>query len=197
VADPPGHHIALAGGSTPARAYAIAAALRNDWSEIEFWWGDERCVPPNDPHSNYQMAKETLLDRIHRGPFAVHRILGELGPDEAADDYEKELHDTRLDLVLLGIGKDGHTASLFPDSEALKEKNRRALGVEGPDVPRVTLTPPTLRDAQHVIFLAVGAEKARAVALAFEGEPDPATPASLIRGRRTTAILDRAAATEL
>jgi 6-phosphogluconolactonase len=171
--------------------------MRRDWSEIEFWWSDERCVPASDIRSNYRMAKETLLDRIHRGPHAVHQILGDLGPDEAADDYEKELRDTRLDLVLLGIGKDGHTASLFPHAAALEEENRRVLGVQRPDVPRVTLTPPTLREARHVIFLAVGAEKAKAVRLAFEGEPDPATPASLIRGRRTTAILDRAAAAAL
>jgi 6-phosphogluconolactonase len=191
--EPPGPHVTLAGGSTPAQAYLKAAGRRRDWSGVEFWWGDERCVGPDDPRSNFRMAWETLLDRIEGAPRAIHRIRGELGPGEAAAQYEEELGDTALDIVLLGIGSDGHTASLFPYAPALEERQRRALGVSGPDVPRVTLTPPTLTGAQHVVFLAVGPEKAEAVARAC-GEPDPATPASLIRGRQTTAILDRAAA---
>jgi 6-phosphogluconolactonase len=196
LVDPPGPHVALAGGSTPAAAYVEAAELRSDWSGVELWWGDERCVPPEDPRSNYKLARETLLDRIRRPPGAVHRILGELGPDAAAAAYERELGDTPLDLVLLGIGTDGHTASLFPHAEALNEQHRRALGVPGADVARVTLTPPTLRGAQHVVFLAVGREKAEAVARAC-GEADRATPASLIRGQRTTLVVDREAAANL
>ncbi len=127
-------------------------------------------------------------------PRAVHRILGELDPEEAARRYDEELRGVTLDLVLLGLGADGHTASLFPNSEALHESDRLAVAVERPDVARVTLTPPALRAARDVVFLAVGAEKADAAERAFGAPPDPGTPASLIRGSRTTVILDRAAA---
>jgi 6-phosphogluconolactonase len=130
-------------------------------------------------------------------PRAVHRILGELDPQEAARRYDKELRGVVLELVLLGIGADGHTASLFPRHEALEEEERLAVAVEARDVARVTLTPPPLRAARHVVFLVVGAEKAEAVGRAFAAPPDPGTPASLIRGRLTTAILDREAAAEL
>jgi 6-phosphogluconolactonase len=130
-------------------------------------------------------------------PRAVHRIVGELDPQEAASRYDEELRGITLDLVLLGIGADGHTASLFPNHEALEEEERFAVAVERPDVARVTLTPPPLRTARHVVFLVVGEEKAEAVRRAFAQEPDSGTPASLIRGQRATAILDREAAAEL
>jgi 6-phosphogluconolactonase len=192
-----GGHMALSGGSTPRRAYELAAELAPDWSGVELWWADERCVPPEDDRSNFRLAREALLDRLAAPPRAVHRILGEVEPEEAARSYDRELRSATLAVVLLGIGADGHTASLFPHAEALTEEDRLAVAVERPDVARVTLTPPPLRAADRVVFLAVGEEKADAVGRAFGGPQDPATPASVIRGRRTTAILDRASASRL
>jgi 6-phosphogluconolactonase len=130
-------------------------------------------------------------------PRGVHRVLGELAPEEGARRYDEELRGVTLDLVLLGIGADGHTASLFPNHAALEEEQRLAVAVEGPDVARVTLTPAPLRAARHVVFLVVGNEKAEAVGRAFGAPPNPATPASVIRGQRTTAVLDREAAAQL
>jgi 6-phosphogluconolactonase len=192
-----GGHVALSGGSTPRRAYELAAELEPDWSQAEVWWADERCVPPDDERSNFRLVREALLDRLAVPPRAVHRILGELDPQEAARRYDDELRRVTLDLVLLGIGADGHTASLFPNHDALEEDERLAVAVEGPDVARVTLTPPPLRAARHVVFLVVGVEKAEAVQRTLAEEPDPGTPASLVRGERTTAVLDREAAAEL
>ena len=192
-----GGHLALAGGSTPRRAYERAAGLEPDWSSAQVWWADERCVPPDDERSNFRLAREALLDRLAGPPRAVHRILGELAPQEAARRYDDELRSVTLDLVLLGVGADGHTASLFPNHEALEEEQRLAVAVEGPDVARVTLTPPPLRAAWHVVFLVVGEEKAEAVRRAFGAPPGPGTPASLIRGERTTAVLDREAGAQL
>jgi 6-phosphogluconolactonase len=192
-----GGHVALSGGSTPRRAYELAAELEGDWSAVELWWGDERCVPPDDERSNFRLAREALLVRLGDAPRTVHRVLGELDPPQAARRYDEELRGVTLDLVLLGLGADGHTASLFPHDEALDEDQRLAVAVERPDVFRVTLTPPPLRASRHVVFLAVGEEKVDAVARAFAAPPDRAVPASLIRGLRTTAILDRDAAAEL
>ena len=192
-----GGHIALSGGGTPRPAYESAARLAPDWSGVEVWWADERCVPPDDERSNFRLARVALLDRLAVPPRAVHRILGELAPQEAARRYDDELRSVTFDLVLLGVGADGHTASLFPNDEALEEEQRLAVAVEGPDVARVTLTPPPLRAARHVVFLVVGEEKAEAVRRAFGAPPGPGTPASLIRAERTTAILDREAADEL
>jgi 6-phosphogluconolactonase len=190
-------HVALSGGSTPRPAYELAASLKPDWSAVDVWWGDERCVPPDDERSNYRLAREALLDRLAGLPRAVHRIEGELDPEEAARRYDEELGGVTFDLVLLGLGPDGHTASLFPGDAALEETERLAVAVQRPDVARVTLTPPPLKAAAHVVFLVVGTDKADAVQRAFAAEPDPATPASLIRGRRTTVILDRDAAAGL
>jgi 6-phosphogluconolactonase len=154
-------------------------------------------VSPEDERSNFRLAREELLDRLAVPPRAVHRIRGELEPGEAARLYDGELRGVTLDLVLLGLGPDGHTASLFPHDRALEEEVRLAVAVQRPDVARITLTPPPLRAARHVVFLVVGADKVDAVRRAFQEEPSPATPASLIRGRRTSAILDRAAAARL
>ncbi len=190
-----GGHIVLTGGSTPRKAYELAAGLETDWSAVELWWGDERCVPADDERSNYGMAKEALIDRVSVG--AVHRMPGELGRDAGAERYERELGALeRFDLVLLGMGRDGHIASLYPDEATLDETDRRVIGAEAklePFVDRITLTLPMLRRADHVLFLITGADKADAVRRAFEDGPSPATPASLVRGVRTTAVLDAAA----
>ena len=196
-----GGNVVLTGGKTPAEAYRQAAKRAPDWSSVDLWWGDERCVPPDDENSNYGMAKRSLLDRLERAPRTVHRIKGELGKDQAAADYARELDETELDLLLLGVGPDGHVASLFPNAPTLRLR-RKVLPAEPghePFVDRVTLSLPVLRAADEVLFLLAGEEKADAAARAFAGEPSPDTPASLVRARsgRTTAILDRAAAAKL
>ena len=197
-----GGHIALAGGATPQAAYELAATRPIDWTRCTLWFGDERCVPPDDELSNYGMAQGRAARQAGRAA-PVHRIAGELGPHEAADAYEAELRDgiERFDLVLLGLGPDAHCASLFPHDAALDEQERRAVGVEKagmePHVPRVTLTLPVINAARSVVFLVAGADKAEAVARAFGGEPDPGAPASLVDRGGLTVLLDAAAATEL
>ena len=196
-----GGSIVLTGGRTPKQAYEEAARAEADWSKVELWWGDERCVPPDDDNSNYGMAKNALLDNLGRAPAVVHRIKGELGKEDAAAEYARELGETKLGLLLLGIGPDGHVASLFPN-EATLERQERVLPAEArlePFVDRVTLSLPTLRGAAEILFVVAGADKADAVRRAFVEDPGPPTPASLVRAEsgRTTAILDRAAAAEL
>jgi 6-phosphogluconolactonase len=196
-----GGHIALAGGSTPRRAYELAARLRPSFAGAELWWSDERAVPPGDERSNFRMAREALLDRLHAAPV-VHRIRGELPAPEAADLYERELAGVTLDLAVLGLGADGHTASLFPGCPSLEERERLVVAAEPglePFVDRVTLTVPALAASRTLLFLTVGADKAEAAARAFGGPPDPATPASLVRSAagETIAIVDRAAAASL
>ena len=156
-------------------------------------------MPPDDERSNYLLVKRALLDRIERQPSEVHRIRGELGDESAAAEYDRELEGVRLGLALQGLGPDGHTASLFPGSPALEERESRAIAVRHDDVERVTMTLPMLSGASRVVFLVVGAEKAEAVAHTFAGRPDPATPASLLRSAdgETIALLDRAAAAKL
>jgi 6-phosphogluconolactonase len=192
-------HIALSGGDSPGPAYELAAGLESDWGSARLWWGDERCVPPDDERSNYLLVQRTLLDRIERQPAEVHRIRGELGGDAAAAEYDRELEGVELGLALQGIGPDGHTASLFPDSPLLEERERRAVAAPHEDVERVTMTLPVLSGAAQVVFLVVGDGKAEAAARAFSGEPGPATPASLLRSERgeTIALLDRTAAARL
>lgn len=196
-----GGNVVLTGGTTPELAYREAARRAPDWSSVDVWWGDERCVPPDDERSNYGMAKRALLDRLERGPRAVHRIKGELGKEQAAAEYEREVDDSQLDLVLLGLGPDGHVASLFPNAPTLlqREKVLPAEAGREPFVDRVTLSLPTLRSAGEILFAVAGRAKADAAAHAFAGKPSPGTPASLVRaeGGRTVAILDRAAAAKL
>ena len=194
-----GGHIALSGGSTPRPAYEAAARLEPDWSRVEVWWADERCVPPDDERSNYRLVRESLLDRLDRKPAAEHRVRGELSPEEAADAYDIELRGVVFDLAFLGIGPDGHTASLFPNDPALDELRRRALAVARPDVHRVTATIPQLNASDTVVFLVSGEDKADAAERSFAAPPDPATPASLVRSASgtTIALLDRAAAARL
>jgi 6-phosphogluconolactonase len=196
-----GGNVVLTGGKTPERAYKEAARREPDWSKVDLWWGDERCVPPEDDRSNYGATKRTLLDRIEGRPRSVHRIKGELGKDAAAADYERELGDTDLDLLLLGMGPDGHVASLFPNAPTLRQRKKvlpTEAGLE-PFVDRVTLSLPALRSAREILFLIAGEAKADAAARAFAGEPSPDIPASLVRAERgrTVVILDRAAAAKL
>ena len=168
-----GAEIALTGGSTPRRAYELAAEREPDWSRAGAWWGDERCVDPADERSNYRLARESLLDRLAGRP-AVHRIRGELEPEEAAEEYERELGETRLDLVLLGIGPDGHVASLFPEAPTLRVRDRKVVAAQAghePFVPRVTLTLPALEAGAEILFLVSGATLAildRAAAASIE-----------------------------
>jgi 6-phosphogluconolactonase len=194
-----GGHIALSGGSTPGPAYELAARLQPDWSRTELWFADERCVDPSDERSNYRLVRERLLDLLERGPAAEHRIRGELSAERAAEEYEAELRGVALELVVLGIGSDGHTASLFPNDPGLDELSRRAVAVRRPDVERVSLTLPVLRAAEAVLFLVTGTEKADAVRRVFAEPPSPAAPASLVRSSAGTtyAFLDREAGAHL
>jgi 6-phosphogluconolactonase len=196
-----GGHVALTGGRTPGAAYEEAGVLEPDWTRVDVWWGDERCVPPDDDRSNYALAQRTLLDRVVARK--VHRIRGELGMDDGATLYEQELGSLeRFDLILLGLGPDGHVASLFPDQPTLEETERRVVGAVAkhePFVDRITLTLPVLRAARTVLFLVTGEEKAEAAKRAFADEPSRSTPGSLVRATHgdTIAVLDAAAAAYL
>lgn len=205
-------HIVLTGGSTPKVAYGhfadAAQTVGIDLGRTTLWLGDERCVEPDDDRSNFKMIKESLLDPLGDNQPTTHRIRGELGPEAGADDYEEQLRDAgtpTFDLLLLGLGPDGHCASLFPHQDTLDERSRLVVGVPEaglePFVPRVSFTIPTLVRSQHIVFLATGASKADAVAKAFgpTATPDPATPASLLapEARQITVLLDEAAASRL
>ncbi len=197
-----GRAIALTGGTSPGRAYQLAAEREPDWSRASLWWGDERCVPPDDDRSNYKLARENLLDWVKEQPAEVRRIRGELGAEVAADEYDALLRDARLGFVLLGLGPDGHTASLFPNAPTLAEHERRAVAAESklePFVDRVTMTVPVLSSAPEVVFIVTGEGKAEAVERAFARPPDPSTPASLIRSTAgtTRVVADRASASRL
>lgn len=197
-----GQAIVLTGGTSPGRAYELAAQRDPDWSAASLWWGDERCVPPEDERSNFRLARETLLDGLEAPPREVQRIRGELGAEGAADEYDRLLSGVRLDFVLLGLGPDGHAASLFPGEPTLDERERRAIPAEArlePFVDRVTMTVPMLSSAPAVVFIVTGEEKAEAAEHAFGRPPNPATPASLIRAKagRTSVIADTAAAAAL
>jgi 6-phosphogluconolactonase len=201
-----GGHVAVAGGSTPRAAYELLAAMDVDWRACTLWFGDERCVAPDDGRANFAMVREALLDRLPGPAPEVRRIHGERGPHAGAESYEQELRTAfagdlpAFDLVLLGLGPDAHCASLFPDQEALWERRRPAVGVEHPGlapwVPRVTLTLPALNAARAVIFLVTGEDKATAVRRAFTDRPSSSAPASLVRpaAGRVTVLLDTAAA---
>jgi len=201
-----GSHVALAGGSTPRAAYERAAEMDLDWSRSTLWFGDERCVPPDHEHSNYRMVAGALLERITGEPPQVRRIEGERGPEDGAAAYEAELQSAfgdgipQLDLILLGLGPDAHTASLFPGDQALGEQERLAVGVPTPGmaplVSRVTVTLPVVNGARDVVFLVSGEDKAEAVGRAFGGGSDPSAPASLVApaAGSLTLIADPAAA---
>jgi 6-phosphogluconolactonase len=182
--------IGLAGGSTPRRLYALLAARnRMDWARVHVYWSDERAVPPDDPASNYRMAREALLDRVPIPPAQVHRIPTELPPDAAAAAYARTLREAfpasapHFDVLLLGMGADGHTASLFPGALAIHEETRWVVATEAPVAPhaRITLTPPALC-ADLTLVLATGAEKAEALRAVHRGPWHPdRVPAQLVR----------------
>jgi 6-phosphogluconolactonase len=181
--------LVLTGGTTPRQMYGLLAALPVEWGRVSLLFGDERCVPPSDPESNYRMAKETLLSRVDAG--AVLRIAGELGAEEAAALYDAVVGRMQpLDLVLLGIGEDGHCASLFPGHPALSAIGWAVPVHDAPKPPpdRVSLTLSCLRNARRVIFLVTGAGKADALRKAQAGK----VPAGMIPGAEW--IVDREAA---
>jgi 6-phosphogluconolactonase len=204
-------HLALSGGTTPGRTFELLADRMPGWTGVEVWFADERCVPPDDEESNYRLAAEKLLRPARIPAEQVHRMEGELGPEEGASRYARELleHVPRsgrdgtglpvLDLILLGIGPDGHIASLFPGSPALSAGDDAVcLPVhEAPKPPpeRITLSLAELRAARGCVVLATGASKADAVN-AMLGEPTRHVPASLLRRERLTVIVDDAAAPE-
>ncbi len=194
--------LSLAGGTTPIPLYARLAAMDLPWDRIELWFGDERIVPPDHEKSNYRMARSALIEAIDPRTV-VHRIRGEVGAAEAADLYERELVDAlavppRLDIVLLGLGTDGHTASLFPYSPALGSERWVAATVHEPSgEERVTLTVRTIATARHVRFLVSGTSKAGILAEVLDGHQDPRRlPAQLIAAAETdvTWFVDHAAA---
>ena len=202
---------ALSGGSTPRHLYSLLAASPYrealPWQHMHVFWADERCVPPDHNDSNYRLANETFLSKAQIPAGNVHRIRGEAEPGDAARQYEGELSAffgpaiPAFDLVLLGIGQDGHTASLFPGSASLRERTRLALPVlrARPAPGRVTLTLPVLNAAEQVIFLVAGESKARIVHEVLEDGNPKGRPAGLVRPFRGSLIwmLDRGAAEAL
>ena len=201
-----GGHIALAGGSTPRVAYEQATDADSDWGGATLWFGDDRAVPPDHEFSNYKMVKEALLDRISGSQPEVKRIKGELGYKEAADDYERELRGVfedkavpPLDLILLGIGPDAHTASLFPGSSSLRERRRWVVATAAPAgmaiVRRMTLTLPVINAARAVLFVVTGADKRPALRSVRSGSRE--LPAGRVRARSTLWLVDAAAAREV
>ncbi len=194
-------HVALTGGSTPRAAYERLATLRADWSGVDIWFTDERCVAPTHEHSNFRMADDALLSKV--AGATVHRMRGELGPGDGAAAYEHELGEfgpDALDLILLGLGPDAHICSLFPGDDALGERERRVVGVETPGmaplVSRITLTLPVVNSSGQIVLLVTGEDKAEAVERMFSGPPDPRAPGSLVDGP-VIALLDPAAAARL
>jgi 6-phosphogluconolactonase len=175
--------IALAGGSTPKALYELLASDayrdRIDWPNVHVFFGDERTVPPDHKDSNYRMAREAMLSKVPIPDASVHRMRGEMDPEEAAKEYGQLLKhtfgDNGLDLVLLGMGDDGHTASLFPGTPALKETKHRAFANPVPQLKtvRLTMTAPFINRAREVIVTVTGANKAKRLAEVLEGPRDP------------------------
>ena len=191
--------LALTGGNTPRSVYRRLADWPGiPWHAVAVFFGDERAVPPDHRESNYRLAVETLLSRVAVPAGQIHRMAAErTDRDQAAREYEASLPDP-LDLLLLGIGTDGHTASLFPHAATLAERRRRVVPAFGgvPPKPRLTITPPVIAQARSLLLMATGAEKAPAVAAALRaGASAEAVPARL--AQHGAWILDRAAAAEL
>jgi 6-phosphogluconolactonase len=210
--------IAISGGNTPKHTFELladpSAQYREQipWENLELYWVDERCVPPDHADSNYRMTREALLDKVPLTDKQIFRIQGELDPEEAAAKYEFDIRQSfrlegaelpSFDLVLLGMGPDGHTASLFPHTQGLQEIMRIAIANHVPqqkDSWRITLTWPVIDRARDVFFLIEGADKVAALKQVFRGPYDPETyPSQLIRpaSHRITLLLDSAAAAAL
>jgi 6-phosphogluconolactonase len=191
--------VGLAGGRTPDPVYReLASGSSIDWQQVDVFFGDERAVPPDDPDSNYRMVHLALLSRVPIPAAQVHRMEAERADREtSAREYERALP-PRLDVLVLGMGADGHTASLFPGSAALDERRRLVVPVVGPKPPaeRLTITPPVIEAARKVAVIATGDDKAAMVARAIEGRFAPtAVPVQL--ARRGVWFLDQAAAARL
>ena len=223
IADRGRFAVALAGGATPKAAYSLLAtnefATRVNWSQVHIFWGDERCVPPDHADSNYRMAREALLDHVPLPTGNLHRILGELEPSQAAAEYEHALRTffrspsregkaeagvlpPSFDLILLGMGDDGHTASLFPGTRAIHEQTRWVLAhyVEKLEAWRVTLTPAVINAAANVIFVVSGSGKAGRLCQVLVGPYQPdVLPAQIVspESGRLRWLVDEAAASSL
>jgi 6-phosphogluconolactonase len=213
--------VALSGGNTPRSMHNILAAEAStsqiDWSKVYIFFGDDRCVPPDNPESNYGMAWDTLLCKVPIPPENVYRMRGEDNPEKAAEAYSAELKSffglaqaggpspenfPRFDLIFLGMGPDGHTASLFPGTAALQERSKPVAANYVPKlgVNRLTLTAPSINRAANIIFLVAGPDKAAALHQVLEGEYQPQIyPSQLIRPSqgKLTFLVDQAAAAEL
>jgi 6-phosphogluconolactonase len=212
---PGAFRVALSGGHTPIALHRLLSASpyreRVAWERVQFYWGDDRCVPPDDEQSNYRMARETLLDPLGIPAEQIHRMRTELPPAEAADQYEQELRATfnlaegalpRFDFKLLGMGPDGHTASLFPHTAALLETDRLVVANEVPQLQttRITLTAPAINASATVVFLIAGEDKADALEAVLRGPVNPEVyPSQLITptNGELLYLLDRAAAAKL
>jgi len=204
---------AISGGSTPRRLYALLGSegyrYQVDWQHVHLFWADERCVPKEDDASNFRSAFDTLLSKVGLPDENVHRIKGEQTPDKAARDYEEEMRRffgeserPRFDLIILGMGEDGHTASLFPGSGSLEERVRLAIPVYlgEPKKNRITLTLPVLNNAEQILFLVTGPSKAPVLSEIFgEGEKKRGFPAGLISPTHGTItwLVDHEAAAKL
>jgi 6-phosphogluconolactonase len=191
--------LALAGGSTPRQLYTLLAnkdlSARINWSRVYLFWGDERCVPPDHPDSNYRMAYDSLIKRVPIPASNIYRIPGEQRPEQAAEHYQNMLQNffaaplaeepmATFDMALLGMGTDGHTASLFPGTAALQEQTRLVVAhyVEQVRAWRITLTPAALNHARHIVFLVAGAEKAERLQQVLQGEEQPdVLPAQVVQ----------------
>ncbi len=206
--------IAISGGSTPKAVFVLLAAEYVDvipWDKLQLFWVDERCVPPDNEESNFGMTRDAMLSKVPLAAGNVHRMEGELDPQEAASRYESEIRNTfklegaetpTFDLIVLGLGPDGHTASLFPHTEGLNEMARICIANHVPqkDTWRMTLTWPVITQGREVVFLIEGADKAEIIRTVFAGAYDPETyPAQLIRpaSGRLSLLLDAAAASAL
>lgn len=202
-----GFSLALSGGTTPKSLYTLLGtpeiSRQIDWQKVHFFWGDERCVPPDHPASNYKMVQDSLLSKIPIHPSHIYRMKGELEPWEGAENYEKVLRGVSLlwkpsgpdkkmpvfDLFLLGLGNDGHTASMFPGTNVLTEKNRFVCAVPSPDaepaVPRLTLTIPAINNARQVWFIAAGPRKKALADKILSQDSAQAYPAAQIKPQGT------------
>ncbi|MBM2846306.1 MAG: pgl [Bacteroidetes bacterium] len=187
--------LVLSGGTTPRRVYELLTtssfAKRIEWSAVHLFWGDERCVPPHSPESNYRMVREAFLDRAAIPPSNIHRIETELPPETAAARYEEEVRQAipqdgrtlpAFDLIMLGLGEDGHTASLFPGTQALEERDRlvTCVYVERLETYRITMTFPLINNARNILFLVSGKGKAEIVRNILTGG-DAVYPAQMVR----------------